>query len=250
MSPRATSLAESAHPFTGFVVALAITLLAFLLPAPWGPPLLYAVVLLLVVAAGVGRSARDAALICLPLWGFLLLLHGVLGSGARLSAGPVSLSREGLLLAVAQGARLGAVITATLALVRSFNPSRFLDAVGVRGWPFAPAYLLVATLQAAPRLRERVGKILEAQRTRGLNYRGSIVSRARTVLPLALPLILGALAEVDDRAMALEIRAVSSGHRRTPLAIPRDSAGDRLARWGAVIAVVAATAWRVGEWMR
>jgi energy-coupling factor transport system permease protein len=250
MTGRAPTLAEAAHPFTGFAVTLAITLLAFLLPAPWGPTLLYAIVLLLIIAAGVGRAARAAALICLPLWGFLFLLHGVLGGGAQLSVGPIALSRHGLELALAQGARLGAVITATLALVRSFNPSRFLDAVGVRGWPFAPAYLLVATLQAAPRLRERVGRILEAQRTRGLNYHGSILIRMRAVLPLALPLILGALTEVDDRAMALDIRAVNSGRQRTPLSIPVDHPGDRIVRWSSLLLVVAAAAWRLAGSVR
>ena len=245
----ARSVVARAHPFTPFAVTAAIACLAFLLPAPTGPVALYLLVIALAVSGGVGRAVRAAALICLPFWFFLFVLHGLMGGGDQLALGPVGLSRTGIPVAIAQAARLGAVITATLALVETFDPSRFLDAVGARRWPFAPAYLLVATLQAVPRLQRRVGLILEAQRTRGLVYRGSPLRRVRALVPLALPLILGALTEVDERAMALEIRGLRPGLRRTPLDPPRDSAVDRAIRWLMAALIVAAAIWRFG-WMQ
>ncbi|HEU4700345.1 MAG TPA: energy-coupling factor transporter transmembrane component T [Gemmatimonadales bacterium] len=248
----AVGLALRAHPFTPFVVALAVALLAFLLPGPWGPVALYGVVLALAGATGVGGAARTALLVCLPLWLFLFLLHGVLGEGPRVAAGPLRLSAAGLALALAQAGRFGAIATASLGLLRAFRPSRFLDAAAARGWPFHLPYLLVATLQAGPRLRHRAGLVLEAQRTRGLRYGGSPLARLRALGPVVLPLVLGALAEVDDRAMALETRGLgAAGHgavARTPLDPPRDTAGDRLVRWGAALAVLAALVWRVLAW--
>jgi energy-coupling factor transport system permease protein len=246
-APGAAGFARRAHPFTPFVLALAIALLAFLLPAPAGPLALYAAVIALAAASGVGGAARAAALVCLPLWGFLFVLHGLLGDGPTVHVGPLALSRAGLELALAQAGRFGAVATASLALLRAFQPARFLDAVAARGWSFHGAYLLVATLQAGPRLRQRAGQVLEAQRARGLRYRGSPLARLRALAPVVLPLVLGALAEVDDRAMALEARAMGAA-RRTPLAPPRDTTTDRLLRWGSVALVAGVLVWRVLGW--
>jgi energy-coupling factor transport system permease protein len=237
--------ARAAHPFTPFALAGAVVILAFVLPGPWGPPLLYAAVLVLVIAAGVPTAVRPALIVCLPLWTFLFLLHGVLGDGPTTDVGPLQLSAHGLDLAVAQAGRLGAIATASFGLLQSFRPSRFVDAVAERGWSFHAAYLLVATMQAVPRLRARVTEILDAQRARGLRWRGSPLRRVRALVPLIMPLVLGAIAEVDDRAVALETRAVEVRGPRTPLAPPAPHIGDGIARAGALVAVVAAVAWRV-----
>lgn len=242
-------LAERAHPFTPIAATGAITALAFLLPGPWGPPALYAAVVLLAAATGVGGAVRTAALVCLPLWVFLVLLHGVLGDGPATAVGPLRLSRDGLALAVAQAGRLGAIATATLGMLRAFRPSRFLDATAARGWSFHAAYLVVATLQAGPRLRERAALVLEAQRTRGLRYGGSPPARLRALAPVVLPLVLGALAEVDDRAMALEARGLAAEVRRTPLAPPADTTADRATRLALLALVLAALGWRLAGWL-
>lgn len=238
-------LAHRAHPFTPFVVAAAVAALAFLLPGPAAPLWLYLGVVLLAALGGVGGAVGAGLAICLPLWGFLLVLHGLLGEPPRTAVGPLTLSAPGLAEAAGQIGRLGAIVTVGFGVFHAFVPSRFLDAVAARGWPFPAAYLVVATLQALPRLRDRATQVLAAQRTRGLRLGGSPLARLRALAPLVLPLVLGALTEVDDRAMALETRGVLGARRRTPLAPPRDTVADRVTRWGAVALVLGVAAWRL-----
>jgi energy-coupling factor transport system permease protein len=157
----------------------------------------------------------------------------------------VTFSRSGLTLAATQAARLGAIATASLALYASFSPARFVDAVAQRGWSFSVAYLVVATLLALPRFRARAASILEAQRSRGLRLRGSPFNRVRAIGPITFPLLLGALAEVDERGFALETRCASDVHRRTALAPPPDRVPDHVARWVGVAAALGAVVWRV-----
>lgn len=219
------------HPFTPFLLVLATALLAVLLPAPSGPLALLVVVMLVTAATGAWRAAGAAILLSLPLWIFLLLLHGAMRGG------------EGWQAAVAQGARLTAIITASLLAYRAFRPARFLDAAASRGWSSGSALLILATLQAAPRLRARAARILEAQRSRGLRVRGRPLGRIGALAPVALPLILQTLGEVDARAMALETRAVGGGHR-TALEDVRLRWPDHVLLAAAVFAVVAAFWWR------
>lgn len=240
-APRAAAL----HPFTAPILVAGTALLAFALPAPWGPVALYLVVAAALLARGDARSVRGGVLLCLLPWAFLVLLHGVLGEGARVQAGPVALSREGLRVASAQAGRLGAVITASLGMFAAFRPSRFLDAVAARGWSPGAAFLVLATLQAIPRLRERGHEIVAAQRARGLRWGGAGLARARALPALALPLVLGALTEADERAIALQSRALGSGRPRTPLEPPAWTARDTALVAVAGAALAAAALWRL-----
>jgi energy-coupling factor transport system permease protein len=226
-------------------VAIAVTLLAFLVPTPWGPVYLYLVSLVVVAFSGVGGAIRQALVVCLPLWLFLFVLHGLLGGGPKIDLGLFALSAGGATTAVAQAGRFGAIITISLGFYHAFNPSRFLNAVAARGWPMHFSYLFVATLHALPAFVERASTSIEAQRTRGLRFSGGVLARTRAVVPLALPLILGALAEVDDRAHALEMRAVAKRGKRTPLDPPTDSWLDRTVRWTLWVAIAALVVWRV-----
>jgi energy-coupling factor transport system permease protein len=239
------AIAARAHPFTPLAVTAAIAVVALALPGAVPAAALYGATIGLVISVGTGRAALRALVPLAPLWLFLFLLHGVLGEGGRVTVEGVSLSRDGLALAVTQAARLGAIATASLALYASFSPARFVDAVAERGWSFSVAYLVVATLLALPRFRARAAVILEAQRSRGLRLRGSLVNRLRALGPVTFPLLLGALAEVDERGFALETRCASGFARRTALAPPEDSLADRCIRWMAAGAAVAAVAWRV-----
>jgi energy-coupling factor transport system permease protein len=220
------------HPFTPFLLVPAAALLAVLLPAPWGPVVLLLLVLVIALLLGAFRQVGAAVLLTLPLWIFLLILHGAMRGG------------EGWLAAIAQGSRLTAIILASLLAYRAFRPPRFLDAAATRGWSSSAALLMLATLQAAPRLRARVTRILEAQRSRGLRVRGRALGRARALVPVTLPLILQTLGEVDARAMALDTRGVGTA-RRTALEVVRMRLLDWVSLLLALVAVIVALACRV-----
>ena len=244
----APSLVERAHPFTPLVVTLAVVALAFLLPAPAGPVALALVLTLIAPFIGDGHTLRPTIIIVLPLWILLFVVLGILGDAPAIAVGPIKLSAAGSAEAIAQGSRLTAIVVASVLTLRAFRPSRFVDAASARGWPFPVTYLVAATLQTIPRLRQRVTLIRDAQRARGLRVTGSLVTRAAALVPLTLPLVLGALADADDRAVALETRAVAAvttpKAHRTPLHPPTDTVPDRIIRWSAGAAVVAAAIWR------
>lgn len=240
------ALARRAHPFTAGSVTLLLVLLAVLVPAPDGPPLLYLAVCLVAVASGVGRAVLLGLLVAAPLWLLLFLMHGVLGEGVRVAAPwGGTLSRGGLAWALEQGSRLAAIVTASLAFARAFDPHRFLQAAIARRWPFAGAFLVVATLDAMTRFGEQATRLREAQRTRGLKVRGSLATRARAIPALVFPLLLASLTEADEHALALETRGLTAPGVRTALDPPRDTALDRAIRWGALLVFVAALWWRL-----
>jgi energy-coupling factor transport system permease protein len=238
-----TGLAQRAHPFTSGAVALALTAVAILAPAPAWPPLVYAIVCGIAIATGVGRAVLLGLAVAVPLWLLLFVMHGVLGEGVR-AATPLggTLSVSGMAWGIEQGSRLAAIVTASLAFARAFDPHRFLQAAIATRWPFAAAFLVVATLDALTRFGEQATRLREAQRTRGLRVRGSLRARARAVPALIFPLLLASLTEADEQVLALETRGLTAPGRRTAIDPPRDSVWDRFVRWAA-LALVAFVLW-------
>lgn len=239
-------LAARAHPFTPLVACFTVIALAFLLPAPLGPVALMGVLVLLAPVLGDGRALVPAAFLAVPFWFFLFLLHGIFGEAPFVPAGPLMVSQHGVPVAITTSARLTAVILASVLLIRGFRPGRFVDAALAAGWSWTAAYLGAATLNAIPRFQERAVRVREAMRARGLRVHGNLFTRAFAFVPLALPLMLGALHDVDERAFALATRQVRLGEaRRTPLRLPEDAPADRLIRWSCVAVICAAALWRL-----
>jgi energy-coupling factor transporter transmembrane protein EcfT len=211
------------HPFTLLAIAGALPALAWILPAPAGGLAMAGVALALALTTGVFRTAVFTAA---PFWLFLLLLHDI----------PTT---------VAIGLRITTMVSSFVWVVAALPPPRLVEAMVAAGWSASAAYVFAATLSAVPVLRTRAGRIADAQRCRGLSPRGGPVQRLRALRALAVPLILSALHEVDERALALETRRLVPGARRTPLAPPSDHAAERVTRWALAAACAAALAWRL-----
>jgi energy-coupling factor transporter transmembrane protein EcfT len=209
------------HPFTLIGVAAALPALAWILPAPIATLGTAALAFGLAAAAGPRQVLVPALAAAAPFWLFLLLLHDV----------PTT---------VVIGLRVSTMVASFVWLGATLAPDRLVEAAVARGWSVSAAYLFAATFSAVPVLKQRARRIVEAQRCRGLSPRGSVANRLRALRALALPLLLSALHEVDERALALETRGLVSGARRTPLAPPEDPVRERALRWGLLVACAAA----------
>ncbi len=92
---------------------------------------------------------------------------------------------------------------------------------------------------------ERASVIASAQRARGLDTEGSVRARVRGVLPLVGPVILSSLTEVEERSLALEVRAFGRPGRRHLLWRIPDSPAQLLVRIALLLAFVAAVVARI-----
>jgi energy-coupling factor transporter transmembrane protein EcfT len=234
-----------AHPYTTLAMAGALLLGAFALTQPLEVWLLVLAAATFAAVGGVLRaSARTALVLSLPIWALLFVLHGMLGAEPRMMAGPFALSVPGIARALVLGGRVTAIVLGFLTALATVSPHRLVEAMTAGGVPFGRTFLLASTLTVLPRMRERAAQILEAQQCRGLRLGGSPFARLRALGPLALPLVLGALAEVDEQVLALDARGAASTARRTALDPPPDSRAQRALRGALLILVAVAYAWK------
>jgi energy-coupling factor transporter transmembrane protein EcfT len=74
---------------------------------------------------------------------------------------------------------------------------------------------MLATLQSITEMQERAAVIMDVQKCRGVEMEGGLATRARAYFPLIGPLIIGSILNIENRALALEVRGFSSGATRT-----------------------------------
>jgi energy-coupling factor transport system permease protein len=78
------------------------------------------------------------------------------------------------------------------------------------------AMMMTIALRFIPTLMEETEKIMKAQKARGADFEsGNIVRRAKSLVPLLVPLFVSAFRRADELAMAMEARCYRGGEHRT-----------------------------------
>ncbi len=160
------------------------------------------------------------------------------GGDVLFRVAPLTATREGLAFAVEIVARIVAFSGAITLFYLTTTPAEFVVDLERRGASPRLAFVANAAIQTVPATAERAAAITAAQRARGLDTEGSVVRRIGGVVPIVGPVILGALAEVEERTMALEARGFGRPGRRTLLRQPQDSPVQSLVRWLLVAALL------------
>jgi energy-coupling factor transport system permease protein len=229
------------------VLVAGIDLIGFLARWPHAPWLLCAFAVIPLAAwAQVARPLLRAALtVVLPFAISVTLIQALFFPGANntlVAIGPLNVKLEGLAYAYGITGRLLLLAGTGLLLLFSTQPSDLAQSLVQAGMPRQVAYIVVTAIQLVPQLQARAATIVDAQRARGLETEGSIPARARALLPLLAPLVSSALADVDERAIALEARAFATPGPKTNFTLLIDSRAQQVGRWLLVLATFAVCA--------
>ena len=101
------------------------------------------------------------------------------------------------------------------------------------------AMMITIALRFIPTLYEEAQKITRAQAARGADFaEGGPIRRARAMLPVLVPLTIGAFRRADELAEAMESRGYRGGEGRTRYRESRFRARDAIALATAVLVVV------------
>ncbi len=133
---------------------------------------------------------------------------------------------KGVVLAVKMAVRLVMLVMGTSLLTLTTSPIALtggiekllspLRRVGVPSHEIA--MMMSIALRFIPTLMEETDKIIKAQTSRGADFEsGSLVQRVRAMIPILVPLFVGAFRRADELAVAMECRCYNGGDGRTSL---------------------------------
>lgn len=92
------------------------------------------------------------------------------------------------------------------------------------------AMMMTIALRFVPTLIDETEKIMTAQKARGADFTsGSLMSRAKALIPVLIPLFVSAFKRAEELAVAMECRCYHGGEGRTKMNVPRLRVRDFIA---------------------
>ncbi|EGG81250.1 hypothetical protein HMPREF9477_01710 [Lachnospiraceae bacterium 2_1_46FAA] len=118
-----------------------------------------------------------------------------------------------------------------------------------KGMSSSVTYVLLSTTNIIPQMSKKMGAILEAQKSRGIETDSNMIVRAKAFFPSVGPLLLNSLVNAEERAITLEARAFSAPCKKTSLKNVEDSSRDKMLRIVFIAATILAIGGKIVLWI-
>ena len=160
----------------------------------------------------------------LLLFMFVINLFATTGETVLLQWWIVRITQEALLQAVFFTLRLVLLVAGTSILTLTTSPIALTDGLEkllsplrkIRFPAHELAMMMTIALRFIPTLMEETDRIQKAQMARGADFEsGNLIQRAKSMIPILVPLFVSAFRRADELAMAMESRCYHGGEGRT-----------------------------------
>jgi energy-coupling factor transport system permease protein len=153
----------------------------------------------------------------------VFLMHGLLTRGTPIVSFLPWLSLEGIRVGAVFAWRVGLMVSFATVLTATTSPVDLGDGIERLLRPFERlglpvhelAMVSVIALRFVPTLLDEAGRIIKAQMGRGVSFEGGLVARARSAVPILVPLFASAFRRADDLALAMDARCYRGAAGRT-----------------------------------
>lgn len=138
----------------------------------------------------------------------------------------LSITKEGIKVAFYLSVRLSFLIIGSSIMTLTTTPNQLTDGMEKLMSPLkkikVPVHeismMMSIALRFIPILMEETDKIMKAQIARGADFEsGNIIKKAKSLVPLLVPLFISAFRRANDLAMAMEARCYRGGEHRTKM---------------------------------
>lgn len=138
----------------------------------------------------------------------------------------IHITREGLRNAVLMTIRMVYLIMGSSVMTLTTTPNQLTDGLEKALKPLQKinvpvheiAMMMSIALRFIPILIEETDKIMKAQMARGADFEtGNLIQKAKSMVPLLVPLFISAFRRATDLAMAMEARCYRGGEGRTKM---------------------------------
>lgn len=161
----------------------------------------------------------------------------------------LKITKEGIRMAAFMGLRLMYLVVGSSIMTLTTTPNELTDglekSLGFLNKIRVPVHevsmMMSIALRFIPILIEETDKIMKAQMARGADFEsGNLVHKAKSMVPLLVPLFISAFRRATDLAMAMEARCYRGGAGRTKMKPLHYSRRDAMAYlvYAAYLAVI------------
>lgn len=163
--------------------------------------------------------------------------------------GPMQITTGGIRTAIFVVVRVVVLIFASSVVTFTTTPNQLADAMERLMKPLSYikvpvheiAMMMTIAIRFIPTLLEETDRIMQAQKARGADLEsGGLISRAKALVPVLIPLFVSSFRRAFDLAIAMEARCYNGGQGRTKLRVLKLNLYD-ITMFALVLAVCAGT---------
>ncbi|WP_024615627.1 energy-coupling factor transporter transmembrane component T [Clostridium sp. Ade.TY] len=143
---------------------------------------------------------------------------------------------EGIRTAIFMALRLIFLVVGTSLLTLTTSPIELTDGIERLLRPIGKelahelAMMMTIALRFIPTLMDETDKIMKAQKARGADFEsGGVIQKAKSLIPLLVPLFISSFRRADELAMAMEARCYRGGSGRTRMKQLKFTKNDAIA---------------------
>lgn len=165
------------------------------------------------------------------------------GETVLVSFGSLTITLEGIYTAIKTIIRLSLLIIISSIMTLTTAPIALTDGIESLLKPFkkigVPAHeiamMMTIALRFIPTLMEELDKIMKAQMSRGAEFdTGGVFAKAKSLVPVLVPLFISSFRRSDDLAMAMEARCYRGDVGRTRMKVLKYGKQDYIA-WAVLL---------------
>ncbi len=248
------SLIHRLDPRTKLLATVALIAIVFVSHGFSGLILIAAFVLACAASTGIHLKFLFKGLkplIFIIIFTFVLNLFFQTGGTELVHLGFIRITDQGLRMASFMALRLMLLVISSQLLTLTTSPISLTDGLETLFRPleviYFPAHeiamMMAIALRFIPTLMDEADKIMKAQKARGANFEtGRLIQRAKAMVPLLVPLFVGAFRRADELALAMDARCYRGGAGRTRMKQLKFQNIDALAALAILLLLVAVIA--------
>lgn len=158
----------------------------------------------------------------------------------------IKITSGGVLMALFMALRISLLIVMSTMLTYTTSPTSLTNGLDRIFAPFKKigldfhtiTMIMTIALRFIPTLIEEVDKIMSAQKSRGANFeQGSIIKRAKALIPLFIPLLFNSIRRAYELANAMTCRCYNGGQGKTTMNALKFSKRDYLGLFAVVLVI-------------
>lgn len=232
-----SSIIHRADPRTKIIITILFMVVLFIVSSIWALLAAFACVAGVFLISGISfkyaiRGMKPVLFIIV----FTMILNMFFTDGTVLiRLGPVRITEEGLILAAVVSIRVFLLIASASIMTYTTTPITLTDGIEKLMNPLKKikfpvhemAMMMTIALRFIPTLIDETDKIMKAQAARGADIgSGNLLQRAKSFIPVLIPLFVSSFRRADELAIAMEARCYRGSEGRTSMRVLKFNRND------------------------
>ncbi|GAX07341.1 energy-coupling factor transporter transmembrane protein [Secundilactobacillus silagincola] len=153
-----------------------------------------------------------------------------------LSWGIIHVSNTGLQMSYTMTSKIVAIGAILIWFFQVTEVKDIAAAMQNAGWNKKLTFVILSTMQLIPQMSALTATIADAQKSRGVETEGNLLTRIKSFVPMLGPVVLTSIEQNEERVLTLESRAFSSKVRPTLMLPIKKTGMDKILSWVIIIA--------------